>query len=405
MPLLTSLLILIVAARLLGQVMIRLGQPALVGEMLAGVLLGPAVLNLVSPNEALSGITELAVFLVILSAGLEMDVKDLVDAWRSRGLVLAALSFLIPLLAGIAIGVIYRMDVMRTVFLGVCISITALPVAVRILESFKQLHTPIAKFAIGTAILNDVAALLVLGVMLNLPEQRSFKAIAGSVGVVGGKFLLLAGLIVGIGRLLEHVSDRGISIKGAMEQLVKLLGAEALFGVVVIFVLVFGSISEVLGFHFVIGAFFGALLLSRDFFTGPRFADLQKTLGSITGGFLAPLFFATIGLEFNLIAIHSVGFMVLVLVVSIVTKMAAGWLGGRFAGLKPREALALGAILNGRGVMELVVASIAYERGFIGQGLFSTLVLMGLVTTLITPSLFRQFSWIKARSRTDGPAR
>ncbi|MCM2277201.1 MAG: cation:proton antiporter [Oligoflexia bacterium] len=395
MPLLTSLLLLIVVARLFGQLFHKFNQPAIVGEMLAGVLLGPSMLDAIQPSPALAGISELAVFLVVLSAGLEMKFKDVVDALRGRGFLIAVLGFVIPLFAGMLVGIVFGLDVMRTVFLGLCISITALPVAVRILQSFKLLDSDIARYSVATAIFNDVAALLALGVILNLPAQRSFQGVAVSILTTSSKLVVLGAFILGFNWILEKMVEKGIHVERIPEKLVQWLGNEALFGILVVFVLVFGSVSELLGFHFVIGAFFGSLLIDRKFFLVSRFHELERTLGSVTGGFLAPVFFAYLGLEFDVEAMQSAGFVLVVLVVSIGSKIYAGWLGGRLLRLPPERALGIGIILNGRGVMELVVASIAYERGFIGQGLFSTLVLMGVVTTLITPLLFRK--WVLPR--------
>jgi Kef-type K+ transport system membrane component KefB len=391
-PLLTSLLLLIVVARLLGALLVRFKQPALVGEMLAGVILGPAVLNLVQAGPALSGISELAVFLVVLSAGLEMNFEDVIGIFRQgKGLLIALLGFVIPLLAGVLVGVVFGFDVMRTVFLGLCVSITALPVAVRILSSFNLLNTDIAKYSVATAVINDIAALLALGVILDLPTVRSFHAIAMSILFTGGKLILLAALVIGFNRVIGKIEKKGVHLHLLPEKLVSIFGNEALFGIVIAFVLAFGSISEALGFHFVIGAFFGALLIDKKFFLVSRYDELERTLGSITGGFLAPVFFAYLGLEFKITEMHSPSFVASVLVVSVVSKVLAGWIGGRLAKMPPAEALGLGIILNGRGIMELVVAGIAYQRGFIGSGLFSTLVLMGVVTTLLTPILFRRF--------------
>lgn len=390
MPLLTSLLLLIVFARLFGRLFERFNQPAIVGEMLSGVLLGPAVLNIVHASEALSGISDLAVFLVVLSAGLEMSFKDIIAAMRGQGLAIAALGFVIPFLSGSVIGAAFGLDAMRTVFLGLCISITALPVAVRILESFNMLDTQIAKYSVATAIVNDLAALLCLGVVLDLPEQHTFQAIAGSVFATGGKLVLLGTVILGFNWFLEKLERSGVHIHYVPERLLALFGSEALLGIVVIFVLVFASVSEILGFHFVIGAFFGALLISKEYFLASRFEELEKALATVTGGFLAPIFFAGLGLEFGIGRMRSAPFVVTVLVVSVLSKVFAGWLGGRMARLPTHEALGLGFILNGRGVMELVVASIALKHGFIGPGLFSTLVLMGVITTMMTPILFRK---------------
>ncbi|OFZ19328.1 MAG: sodium:proton antiporter [Bdellovibrionales bacterium GWB1_55_8] len=391
MPLLTSLLLLIVLSRLLGQLFIRYQQPAIVGEMLAGVILGPTLLKLVYPGAALAGISELAVFLIVLSAGLEMNFKDVLSALGGKGLIIGILGFIIPLLSGIAVGLAFQLDVMRTIILGLTISITALPVAIRVLDSFKLLQSDIARYSIGTAILNDIAALLAFGVILSLPEQRTFLAVATSIVWTGGKLGLLAACILGFNFLLEKIYEKGVHIERVSERLINAFGSEALLGIVVAFVLVFSSFSEMLGFHFVIGAFFGALIVDKKFFLASRYSELEKSLGSVTGGFLAPVFFAYLGLELDVAAITSPLFLLVVLAIAIVSKIGSGWIGGRFIGLSKPESLGIGIILNGRGVMGLVIASIAFERGYIGQGFFSTLVVMSIVTTIIAPMLFRRF--------------
>lgn len=390
MSLLASLLVLIVAARLLGRLFARYNQPELIGEILAGILLGPAILGFIQPNAALAGVTELAVFLIILSAGLEMRFSDIVSAMRGRGMLLAALSFLIPFLGGVAVAAAYEQDAMRMIFLGLCISITALPVAVKLLGSLGILHTRIAQYALATAVVNDVAALFILGIVLNMPEQLTLADAAQSVGLATLKLGLLAIVVLSMNWLLNWLDRRSLSIQAVPESLIRVFGPEALFGIVVVFVLVFGTISEALGFHFVIGAFFGALFLDKRHFLASRYEDLRGTLASITSGFLAPIFFAYLGLEFQLQDMSELDFPVVVILVSIVTKMFAGWLGGRIIGMGDREAIGLGSILNGRGVMELVVAGIAYQKGFIGPTMFSTLVLMGILTTFLTPIFFKQ---------------
>jgi len=195
---------------------------------------------------------------------------------------------------------------------------------------------------------------------------------------------------VGLNQLLNWLEKRNVNVQALPESMIKVFGPEALFGIVIVFVLVFGTISEALGFHFVIGAFFGALFLDKKHFIASRYKDLQGTLGSITNGFLGPIFFAYLGLELQLVSLSEWEFPLIVIVVSIVTKLCAGWLGGLMVGMGHRESMGLGTVLNGRGVMELVVAGIAYQNGFIGPTMFSTLVLMGIVTTFLTPIFFKQ---------------
>lgn len=390
MSLLASLLALIVVARLLGRLFARYGQPELIGEILAGVLLGPSILKLIEPTPALGGIAELAVFLIILSTGLEMRFTDIMQAMRGKGLFLAVVSFAIPFISGILIGLAFERDIMRMIFLGLCISITALPVAAKLLDSMGILHTRIAHYALATAIVNDVAALFILGIVLNLPQQMTFEDASYTIVFSVAKLLALGLVVLFFNRLLEWLDRRNMSIQAIPEALIRHFGPDALFGIVVVFALVFGSISESLGFHFIIGAFFGALLIDQRHFLASRYEDLRGTLASITNGFLAPVFFAYLGLEFQIVALNEVMFPLVVILASIFTKLAAGWIGGRVVGMPHREAIGLGCVLNGRGVMELVVAGIAYQKGFIGPTMFSTLVLMGVLTTFLMPILFKQ---------------
>lgn len=395
MPLLTSFLLLLLTARILGNLSQRLGQPDILGEMLAGILLGPAVLNLVHPNAALSGISELAVFLIILSAGLEMSYKDIMSTFKGKGLFIASISFIIPFGSAFILGSLFELDAMRIVFLSLTVAITALPVTIRILESFQMLDTAIARYSIAGAIINDILALLVLGVILNLPTSRDFSVISSSILITIGKLLVLMLFIAAANTFLKKLENKGVPIHKGPEKLVKMFGSDALLGIVIIFVLIFGSVSEMLGFHFVIGAFFGSLLISKDYFIANRYNELEKSLSSVTKGFLAPLFFAYLGLEVTFSEIRSLPFLFAVIAVSILSKIFSGWIGGKLAKLSEREALCLGIILNGRGVMGLVVASIGLQNGFIGRGLFSTLVLMGIFTTMITPPLFKKV-WVKS---------
>jgi len=390
LSLLASLLFLIVVARLLGRLFSRYNQPELIGEILAGILLGPAILGLIKPNAALAGIADLAVFLIILSAGLEMRFSDIVGAMRGRGMLLASISFILPFIGGVVVAAAYDQDVMRMIFLGLCISITALPVAVKLLDSLGILHTRIARYALATAIVNDIAALFILGIVLNMPQHLTVGDVALTVAVATAKLLGLALVALSLNKLLEWLDKRNLSIQTVPEALIRYFGPEALFGIVIVFVLLFGTISETLGFHFVIGAFFGALFLDKKHFLASRYEDLRGTLASITNGFLAPVFFAYLGLEFQLSAFNDISFPVIVILVSILTKLFSGWIGGQLVGMSQREAIGLGCVLNGRGVMELVVAGIAYQKGFIGPAMFSTLVLMGILTTFLTPILFKR---------------
>jgi Kef-type K+ transport system membrane component KefB len=391
LSLLSSLLLLILSARIVGEIFKRFGHPALIGEIIAGIIVGPSFLNLVQATPALSGVSELAMFLIILSAGLEMEFKEVVGSFKGKGLSIAFIGFSIPLALGILTGLIFGLDSMRTVFLGLCISITALPVAIAILKEFELLQHPIGRYSIVTAVINDILALFALGIILNVSSTQSYGQLAGYVVTGCLKLCLLAAIVLAINYALEKADERGLPVRWAPEKLVQVFGKDAMLGILILFVLAIGSLAEMLGSHFVIGAFFGALLIDRKLFFSSRYEELEHSLASISSGFLAPIFFVFLGLEFNLHKLDNWPLVVVVVLVSVFSKLGAGMYGGRLVGLPKNEALGLGIILNGRGVMELVVANIAYQHGFISEELFSILVLMGVVTTLITPMLFRHY--------------
>jgi Kef-type K+ transport system membrane component KefB len=391
MPLLTSILILLVASRLLGQLMVRLKQPALVGEIFAGILLGPAILKWIEPNKALEAISELSVFLIVVAAGLEMELGEVVKSIKGRGFIAAMLGFLIPLGGGLIIGSLAGLDSIRTFFLGLCMSITALPVTVQILSSFNLLQSRIANFSIATSILNDILGLLCLGIILDrqdLSGANGLLPLVTSVLKTSFKISMFAVMVFVTNRAIQWATHRTKSAEMFIKKFEDLFGREAIFGVAIIFVLFFGVMSENLGSHFIIGAFFGALLLSRDVFGTSVFSDLKNTVVSLTSGFLGPVFFAYIGLSFSGKAFSHPMLIIGVLAASVITKLLGGYLGGRLLRMSQREALGAGIILNGRGIMELVVANIAYQKELIDQSLFSTLIIMGIFTTVITPMLF-----------------
>jgi Kef-type K+ transport system membrane component KefB len=156
-----------------------------------------------------------------------------------------------------------------------------------------------------------------------------------------------------------------------------------------VFILIFSTLTESIGLHFIIGAFFASMLLSKDLVGEKHIETFHKTTNSMAMGFLAPIFFAGIGLEFKFGSITNYWLLASIIAVSFASKIIGGYLGGRFARLNHRQAVTLGFGLNARGIMELVIANIAFRAGLINVEIFSMLVVMGLVTTLTTPFLLK----------------
>ncbi len=392
MPFVVELLLLLLLARMFGEIMERFNQPAMIGEVLAGIIIGPSLLGFAEINTNLKVISDLGVFLLVILAGFEIDIEELRKSIKGRNSWIAILGFVIPMLSGFLIGIVFNLDIMLSVFLALCISITALPVSIRILMDLGKLNSDIGQKIISAAIFNDVLALLILGVILDFKESSTdIKHLTFTILLSVAKVLMFMILMVVAYRLFHMAKSKVNFLNNKFEVFLNYLkGKESLFAMIMVFVLIFASLSELVGLHFVIGAFFGAILLPREMLGIDNFETVQKNTSSITMGFLAPIFFATMGVEFNLLSINNIYLLIVVIVASFISKILGGYLGGRLAKLSDIKSLTLGVGLNARGIMELVIANIALQNGFIDISLFSILVLMGIITTVVTPLLLKR---------------
>jgi Na+:H+ antiporter len=389
--LIVAILFLLIVSRVAAELAERFGQPAMIGEIVAGLILGPALLGLIHQSPELTAIADIGLLMLVLLAGMEISLDQLVDAFSGRNLWISIMGFVVPFAMGLGLGVALGLDANRTIFVGLCISITALPVSIRILMDIGRLHTTIGQRIIGAAIANDVIALLVLGVIVNAnTTQAGWREVVVSAGMPTLKVVLFMAAVVLAGKAINKAAAMAHLDKWRENIGSRLRVKEPVFAATLLFVIVFAALAEALGLHFVVGAFFGSVLLSHELLGPQQFEQARKTASAVSMGFLAPLFFASIGLAFDTSGLTDVWLTVGVVVVAFVGKIFSGRVGGWLAGMGPAESWALGMGLNGRGIMELVVARIGLSSGLIGSGLFSVLVLMGMITTIVTPTLLKR---------------
>jgi Kef-type K+ transport system membrane component KefB len=396
MTLIAALSLLLIGAHLLGRIAERFGQPALLGQMLAGIALGPSLLGWVHAAPSLAAVADIAVLFVVVSAGLEMRMQHVLDTFRGRGTFALLLGFLIPAATAGAFAYAMNLELVPALVVTLCVSVTALPVALRILGGFGMLNTNIARVAISGALLSDVIVLLALGVAMAMSTGQQLNA--------NGLFATLAIAIAKLGVLLAVVGACHFAcLKLTASSVVGRNAAsqpsvDSVLVLTVVFMFALGAVSELLGFHFAIGVFLAALMITRDLISDVRFESLSRTCELMTVSLFGPIFLAYQGIQFEIGSLSNAVLVAGLIGVAIVSKFVGGYAAARLQQMTSRDSWGVAIIMNARGVMEMVVASIAYRAGLVDQELFSALLLMGLVTTVITPWMLKR--WLGSASAT-----
>lgn len=385
---LLELIALFALARVLGEVCARVRVPALIGEIAAGLLLGPIALNWIQPTDPIKLIADLGVFFIVYAAGMEMTFRGVRRIIKESGAAVAAGSFTLPFLLGFLAGLSFGYGPQLSLFLGLALSLTALPVSVRILSDMGWLQTDVGQTIITAGLLCDVAGLTVLAVITN------WAALSGgdlaAAGIVAAKIALFFLLVFAVERVLA--AKGGYLSKRIVSGSSRLLSRGAAFSVPLLMVFAFSLLAESLGLHFVIGTFFGAVIIAEHLFPPQEGERLRTSIGAITDGFLAPIFFAYLGLVAVSLDPALSSLFAVLLAVAVAGKIAGSYVGARFGGFQSWSASVIAIGMNGRGAMELVIALVGLELGILTAPVFSILVVLGLVTTLMTPFALRRLA-------------
>ena len=401
MEILYVLLVLLLVTKLCAEVAVRAGQPALIGELVGGVLVGLGVMLLpgsesviadIGSDETFKGILDLAVFFLMLVAGLEMRPGKLAKAaWKA--LPVAVVGMLLPLALGILLGWVWLPEsdwkLVQSLFLGVALAITAVPVAVKVLMDLGRLESRVGQVVVAAAVLDDIFSLLLLAVLTSMISTSEAPSVA-SLGLIAVKTLLFIGIAGLAGRYLLPLLARWTR---------HVCVEYAEFTVVLLFGLGLAVLAEALGMHFLIGAFAAGVLFTRNTIDAKVYKRLRNQFEALTLGFFAPVFFASIGIHLDLTAAVEIPvFVAALLAFAIFGKLVGAGLAARLSGLDGREAVAVGAAMNARGAVEIIIADIALRAGLFAHPtptpdevryLFSAVVIMAIVTTLMSPVMMR----------------
>ena len=385
-------------ARTFGELAAWLSMPSVLGELVAGVLLGITVILWPEPFPILGDITEdpvfiaienMAVFFLMLTAGMEVRLDQLLQNSR-QGIFVAVGGMLVPLALGIGIGVLFipESDIQNTqaMFLGIVISITAVAVGIRTLMDIGALNSRAGSIIVDAAVVDDIIGLILLAILVSMigsghfPQPSDLALILGKVAA----FFAVSGVL-------------GILVLPRIDgYLPKTRAPEMHFTIVLVIGVALATIAETLGIHFMVGAFTAGLLVRARMLSSARIVmEEEEKFKAGTIGMFAPIFFASRGLHLNLVAFQSaLPFTLVLLGAAIVGKLAGCAIPARLTGIPSRESLAIGIGMNSRGGVELVVASVALKAGMFDQpepipevvaAMFSAVIIMAIGSSLIVP--------------------
>ena len=394
------ILIMLLLARLTGEFFERIKYSPIIGEILIGIALGPYLINLINPARdtelftQLSGIAEIALFFHIVDAGLELSAEDIKKALATT-FPIAFGSFIIPFLSASIVGLLFKFTFIESLFLGLTFSLTALPVAIRVLSDLGLVKSQEGHSIISTAIVCDISAMLVLSILVSIgePLKTGEPINIFQIGEIIFRFIIffaILGIIFYLTKIQVYTTKHGegISILSfGLKKIAKLFRSrEPYFAVTVLFILGIGALGAMLGLDFIIGAFFGSIFISREMFEEKHYDAIEKSFSSVAAGFLTPLFFIYIGLLFNLDWLPIFYIAIILIFLRIISKYIGAYLGSSVMVMETKHIRFIGIGVALPGTMELIVAKIGLSKGLISTEIFSLVVVM-VITVIITTSL------------------
>lgn len=377
---LLSVAVILLAAKLLGGVAQRFGQPSVLGELLAGMLIGPHLLGLIDPNEPiLHVLSEIGVLVLLLEIGLHTDLRALARE-GSTALVAGSAGVILPFVGGFGVARVMGVELLPSVVLGAALTATSIGISARVLSDIGQLKSPAGQVVLGAAVFDDIIGLVILSIIASLVSGTALTmATIGREMAVAFGFIVIA---VGIGTYAVPPVLRAVDK----------VRASGTMGVVAIaFALLLAWLGSVSGSAMIIGAFSAGLILHPT----QQQDDIQRTVTQV-GAFFVPVFFAVVGAQADLRAMvtpASLTLGALLLVVGVLGKLAAGYVPWRFRGNK----LLVGVALIPRGEVGLIFAQMGLATGVLDGAQFGALMLVVVITTFVTPPLL---SRIAASGRT-----
>ncbi|WBY63982.1 cation:proton antiporter [Thermocaproicibacter melissae] len=370
---LLNLALILVTTKLGGLLSRKVKMPEVLGALLAGVIIGPVCLNLVSYDSDIKLLANLGVIFLMFLAGLETDLEQFKKAGKSSFMI-ALFGILVPLILGTLSAFLFYDNVIENLFIGIILTATSVSITVETLTELGKLNTTAGINILGAAVIDDILGIILVSALLSANNSSDGGSLVRSL--VGILLFCAVGIlaILFAPKLMERFQDR-------------IHPGHTYFTIALAAVLVIAFLAEGLGIAAITGAYLCGLLLSQF----PHKQYLQKNVKAISSGFLSPIFFASVGLEASLngFSMREVLITFIMFVIAVIGKVLGCGAGARIFKISKRESLQIGVGMVSRGEVAIITANIGLQAKIISQEVFIPTILVVLLTTIITPILLK----------------
>lgn len=373
MEFLLQLVVIILTTKIAGTVSMKFGQPSVLGEIIIGIIIGPAVLGWIHSNELLTTFSELGIIFLMFFAGIETNIHVLKESIKPA-LSVATMGVILPFIGGFLVGLQFGMDIIHALFLGVVLTATSVSISVQTFRELNFLHTKESTVVLGAAIADDIIGLIILAVMLSLTIGQDL-----SVTSILIKQLLFFTVILCCNKWLLPILNKRI-LQSSIQY------SAIIFSIVICFT--YAYFAEFMGISSIIGAFFAGIAFSGTAISKPLNDSVYPTVSIL----FIPVFFVSIGLEVTFQGFFDqIWFIIILTLVAVITKIIGAAIGARLAGFAGLSTLIIGIAMVSRGEVALITSKIGLQNGLFTEQYFTPIIIAIVATTLITPPLLKIF--------------
>ncbi len=378
MHFLGELILILITTVLLGQLFSRLNMPAVIGQLLSGIILGPAILGWVHPDSIVALFSEFGVILLMFLAGLESDL-DLLKKYFKLSFTVAAVGVILPVVFTGLASMAFGMKFLEALFIGIVFAATSVSISVVVLQEANKLHTRAGSAILGAAVVDDILAVVVLSLFTTFSHEGGKSGVTDNFLI---NLLIEASYFIVVWLIYKWVAPHFMK---AAEKL------DVNYSVVIaslVLALAMAWAADFVGLSAVVGAFFGGLAIRQT----PQYKEVNSSVSSIGYAIFIPVFFADIGLSMTFESfIQDIWFIIVMTILALVSKFWAGKYSSEVFGFTKNEGNIVGAGMISRGEVALIVAQIGINHHLFPEDIYSSLILVIIVTTVLSPFILNHY--------------